>query len=91
MKFSDIMDTLAGTFLFIAIVCCILGGIALCNKKPVTPPVEESIAIDSLITTNDSLKFNINKLDSIKDVKVIEVRSLDNDSTIKLFYELVSE
>lgn len=91
MKFTDIMDTLAGTFLFVAIVCCIIGGVALCNKKPVTPPVKESIAIDSLITTNDSLKFNINKLDSIKDVKVIEVRSLDNDSTIKLFYELVSE
>ena len=91
MKFSDVMDTLAGTFLFIAIVCCILGGITLCNKKSVTPPVKESIAIDSLITTNDSLKININKLDSIKDVKVIEVRSLDNDSTIKLFYKLVSE
>ena len=91
MKFSDVMYTLAGTFLFIALVCCVIGIIGLCNKKSVTPPVKESIAIDSLITTNDSLKFNINKLDSIKDVKVIEVRSLDNDSTIKLFYELVSE
>lgn len=91
MKFTDVMDTIAGTFLFIAIVCCIIGGVELCNRRPVTPPVENSIAIDSLITTNDSLKININKLDSIKDVKIIEVRSLDNDSTIKLFYELVSE
>ena len=91
MKFTDIADTFTGTFLFIAIVCCIVGGVGLCTMKPVTPPVEESIAIDSLVTTNDSLKININKLDSIKDVKIIEVRSLDNDSTIKLFYELVSE
>lgn len=91
MKFSDIMDAVAGTFLFAAIICCIIGGIELCSKRSVTPPVKESIAIDSLITTNDSIKININKLDSIKDVKVIEVRSLDNDSTIKLFYELVSE
>lgn len=91
MKFSDVMDTLAGTFLFIALVCCVIGMIGLCNKKPVTPPVEESIVIDSLITTNDSIKVQVNKLDSIKDVKVIEVRSLDNDSTIKLFYKLVSE
>lgn len=91
MKFSDIIDAVADTFLFAAIICCIIGGIRLCNKRSVTPPVKESIAIDSLITTNDSIKININKLDSIKDVKVIEVRSLDNDSTIKLFYELVSE
>ena len=91
MKFSDIMDTIAGTFLFVAIVCCILGGVSLCHRNPVTSPVEESIAIDSLITTNDSIKIQVNKLDSIKDVKIIEVRSLDNDSTIKLFYELVSE
>lgn len=91
MKFENVADTIAGTFLFIAIVCCILGGIGLCNRHPVTPPVEKSIAIDSLVTTNDSIKINIHKLDSIKDVKVIEVRSLDNDSTIKLFYELVSE
>ena len=85
------MDTLAGTFLFIALVCCVLGIFELCNKKPVTSPVKEMIVIDSLITTNDSIKIQVNKLDSIKDVKVIEVRSLDNDSTIKLFYELVSE
>lgn len=91
MKFSNLMDTLAGTFLFIALVCCVLGIFELCNKKPVTSPVKEMIVIDSLITTNDSIKIQVNKLDSIKDVKVIEVRSLDNDSTIKLFYELVSE
>lgn len=91
MKFSDVMDTIAGTFLFIALVCCIVGLFGLCNKRSITSPVEKSIAIDSLITTNDSIKLQVNKLDSIKDVKVIEVRSLDNDSTIKLFYELVSE
>ena len=33
----------------------------------------------------------IEKLDSAKNAKVIEVQTLDNDSTLKLFYELVSE
>lgn len=47
--------------------------------------------IDSLITVNDSIKIKIEKLDSIKDAKVIEVSTLDNDSTLKLFYKLVSE
>ena len=38
---------------------------------------------------NDSLKIEVNNLDSIKNAKVIEVKTLDNDSTIKLFYQLI--
>lgn len=37
----------------------------------------------------DSIKIEINHLDSIKDAKIIEVETLDNDSTIKLFYQLI--
>ena len=47
--------------------------------------------IDSLITVNDSIKIKVEKLDSIKDAKVIEVSTFNNDSTLKLFYKLVSE
>lgn len=38
---------------------------------------------------NDSLKIKVDNLDSIKNAKVIEVKTLDNDSTIKLFYQLI--
>ena len=38
---------------------------------------------------NDSLKIKVDNLDSIKNAKVIEVKALDNDSTIKLFYQLI--
>ena len=38
---------------------------------------------------NDSLKIEVNNLDSIKNAKVIEVKTLDNDSTVKLFYQLI--
>lgn len=58
-------------------------------------PVEESNGndkiVDSIITENNKIKIVINNLDSIKNAKVIEVKSLDNDSTVKLFYELVTE
>lgn len=47
--------------------------------------------IDSLIRVKDSIKIKIDKLDSIKNAKIIEVSTLDNDSTVKLFYELVKE
>ena len=38
---------------------------------------------------NDSLKFKVDNLDSIKNAKVLEVEVLDGDSTINLFYNLI--
>lgn len=38
---------------------------------------------------NDSLRIEVGNLDSIKNAKVIEVKALDNDSTVKLFYQLI--
>lgn len=54
-------------------------------------PVEEIIKADSIIKVNDSIKIKVEQLDSIKDAKIIEVQTLDNDSTLKLFYELISK
>lgn len=56
----------------------------------VSTPVKES-KIDSLIVEREVIKIKVDELDSIKNAKVIEVSSLDNDSTLKLFYELVKE
>ena len=54
--------------------------------------IKENVTIaDSIIKVNDSIKIKVEHLDSIKDAKVIEVQTLDNDSTLKLFYKLVSE
>ena len=53
---------------------------------------KENVTIaDSIIKVNDSIKIKVEYLDSIKNAKVIEVQTLDNDSTLKLFYKLVSE
>ena len=54
-------------------------------------PVEDITKIDSLKAVNDSIKIKVEQLDSVKNAKVIEVSTLDNDSTLKLFYKLVSE
>lgn len=56
-----------------------------------TPPVEEIVKADSLIKVNDSIKIVVSNLDSIKDAKIIEVQTLNNDSTRKLFYELINK
>lgn len=60
------------------------------NNRP-TRPVEEIVKTDSLIKVNDSIKIKVNNLDSIKNAKVIEVQTLNNDSTAKLFYELINK
>ena len=53
---------------------------------------KENVTVtDSIIKVNDSIKIKVEHLDSIKNAKVIEVQTLDNDSTLKLFYKLVSE
>lgn len=52
------------------------------NNSIIEPNVE-------LQKHNDSLKIKVDNLDSIKNAKVIEVKALDNDSTVKLFYKLI--
>lgn len=61
------------------------------SNNKTTHPVEEIIKADSLIKINDSIKIKVNNLDSIKDAKVIEVQTLDDDSTTKLFYKLINK
>ena len=55
-----------------------------------TSPVEDN-RIDSITKENNKLIIEIENLDSIKDAKVIEVKSLDNDSTLRLFYQLIGK
>ena len=47
--------------------------------------------VDSIKKENDKLVLKVNNLDSIKNAEIIEVKSLDNDSTVKLFYKLICE
>lgn len=53
-------------------------------------PVEEIYKIDFVKLENTKLTTEINILDSIKNNKVNDVTKLNNDSTIKLFYQLIS-
>lgn len=79
-------------YLFFIIFCIwviypIITGI---KDKTTTSPVEE-IKIDSIVRENDKLIIKVEHLDSIKDAKIIEVKNLDNDSTLKLFYQLIGK
>ena len=85
---SFVKETNKGCFIFLVlslIVCVsmIVGG--LYNDKT-NNVIEKDVELQK---HNDSLRIEVGNLDSIKNAKVIEVKTLDNDSTVKLFYQLI--
>lgn len=86
-----LIDTFIGFSVAVIIILAVTGLCSIIKDTYTTSPVENCNEITTLITTNDSIKLEINSLDSIKNAKVLEIKSLDSDSTVKLFYKLVSE
>lgn len=74
--------------IFIVLVVTLCASIAVCyyHHKKNNNIIETGVELQK---HNDSLKIEVDNLDSIKDAKVIEVKTLDNDRTIKLFYQLI--
>ena len=90
---KDFVSFLIKLFVVIFIFCLVFGDIKLCSdnfkkNNGISFPVERS-EIDSITKENDKIIIEVKSLDSIKNEKVIEVESLDNDSTLRLFYELI--
>lgn len=82
------------TGFIIAFFAGLIVGIVLAytiGKPTEIRPVEGNDRVDSLTKANDSIKIVVTNLDSIKNAKIIEVQTLDNDSTIKLFYQLIGK
>lgn len=71
------------------IIICIIT--IIITKTYYNSKIDNNIVISDieLQKHNDSLKIKVDNLDSIKNAKVIEVKALDNDSTVKLFYQLI--
>ena len=87
-------DLKAANLVAVTYVVNIFGSIAIykyCteDKNIVTSSTIEYV--DSIKKENDKLILEVNNLDSLKNAKIIEVKSLDNDSTVKLFYKLIRE
>ena len=87
---DNIANLMVNLFLLFVILCCVCGIVAIFNKntETTTTPIE-TVTIDSIKYENNKIIIEINNLDSIKNAKVVEIKSLNNDSTLKLFYELI--
>jgi len=85
----------AGTILIVeltVVLILVLAGIIFKAEKDTDVIIKNAeLDIDDKIKANDSIKLEIENIDKIKDAEVIEISSLDNDSTVKLFYKLVKE
>ena len=77
-----------GCIIFVVLVFALYASIAFCDyrHKKNNNIIETDVELQK---HNDSLRIEVDNLDSIKNAKVIEVKTLDNDSTIKLFYQLI--
>lgn len=91
------MNTDSNNFSWKALIVCFLIGAIIglaihfaYDTKTITSPIEV-IEIDSISKENTKLIIEVEHLDSVKDAKVIEVKSLDNDSTLRLFYQLIGK
>ena len=73
-------------FLVLAFVICCSMIIGTYYHTKNNNIIEQNIELQK---HNDSLRIEVDNLDSIKNAKVIEVKTLDNDSTVKLFYQLI--
>lgn len=96
MNWQNIKDTIGdlfvNTLIVIFAIFMIIGITSTFNKctSQTSSPVEENV-IDSIEYENDKLVIEITNLDSIKNAKVVEIKALNNDSTLRLFYELISK
>ena len=81
-----IKEIIKGAAMFFVFGIVIIAIMSLIDNKKTYTVVEQNVEIQK---HNDSLRIEVNNLDSIKNAKVIEVKTLDNDSTVKLFYKLI--
>ena len=80
-KVISIIASCIISFIIIGYVCAVIF-----NKKSTYNNNNTEIQ-----AANDSIKLQVKQLDSLKNEKVIEVKGLSNDSTLKLFKQLVNE
>ena len=81
-----IKEFIKGALMFFVFGIVIIAIMSLIDNKKTYTVVEQNVEIQK---HNDSLRIEVDNLDSIKNAKVIEVKTLDNDSTVKLFYQLI--
>ena len=84
---KDVTACIITIFLIFLVVICM----AKRDESKNIPSNGNTVNIDSILNTNDSIKITIKYIDSTKNEEIEKVLKLDNDSTLELFKQLVRE
>lgn len=90
-KFVEKVGTILIVELTVVFILVLAGIIFKAEKDTDVIIKNAELDIDDKIKANDSIKLEVENINKIKDAEIIEISSLDNDSTVKLFYKLVKE
>lgn len=90
MNKERLEDNLAGAIIFL-IVGVVVMGLYFIAKDDADKLKEKNNTVNTYTKKNDSIKVELNKLDSLENVEVTKIKTLDNDSTLELFYVLIRE
>lgn len=76
--------------IIILLVCTIIVLVVTnhCDNKQIN---KDNTTIEKTNYSNDSLRIELKHIDKDKNEKIIEVKGLNNDSTYKLFKQLIAE
>lgn len=72
----------------ILVLCISAYVLTRCDNKQIR---KDNTTIEKTNYSNDSIRIELKHIDKDKNEKIIEVKGLNNDSTYKLFKQLIAE
>lgn len=88
IEFGKFMSIIGGFIVLLVCTIIVLIVINTCDNKQIK---KDNNTIEKTNYSNDSLRIELKHIDKDKNEKIIEVKGLNNDSTYKLFKQLIAE
>ena len=88
-SFNKFIAIVGGAVVFIVCTIILCTIINTCNNNRQIK--KDNNTIEKTNYSNDSLRIELKHIDKDKNEKIIEVKGLNNDSTYKLFKQLIAE
>ena len=87
-RFKEVIDIICSIIVILGCIIILLTVTNTCDNKQIK---KDNTTIEKTNYSNDSLRIELKHIDKDKNEKIIEVKGLNNDSTYKLFKQLIAE
>lgn len=88
MKVREFVTIISSVVGLLVCTIIVLSVVNTCENKQTR---KDNTTIEKTNYSNDSLRIELKHIDKDKNEKIIEVKGLNNDSTYKLFKQLIAE